>query len=634
MTEGGSGSVGHIEAQREDDPSQCPRQAFPVPPGHSEHRVSGSPVPASQRPDFRTLSLDSQQFLNHALSVDGEELQAYLESQAGASFGRLSVSPTKQRGEHLQSPLGVVSMDSDGKKLADMMHSLLDDPNFDVGGELLTADTLDKVLGEEIQAIADEVRDMNSHRDERIQDGSGDAMPPPAPRGIFRPTHTNPVAPPPMNKASQNMHVAKGSVGGQKNQYITFMDGDMLQREDGSPAIVSFPEGSMAAALQVPIPGSNKHLQYVPLLNSALAGNTISPPNLTMGNAGNAGDQEAVGLLSPSQTERMVEHAANLHSELQGQQRRSGELKPTLRQVDSSELIASKNESGMLEDACQLSERKMSHKRDRSITLQELPGLMPSAKAGTANSVQALSSNFYSETIRGSLNQLSPNSPMDFHRKDSVGRGAHNDRDQQDDDPRTQITAYIKPLRLFTNGLSDFIDEEISQIIQQTLETPPGQKRRGRPPGRSKNVAEVLPDGWVEPTDAEILANLLLDKPHMKKMTSDELKKSIRKEKNKISAAMSRVRLQNETRDLEGQIRKLEEEHSNLSEWLSSGTIEGLGTNQTVVPVSGDRANPAEEGTDTIGTNERELRNPMHAANSGPIEEGAQRSQLIRHFSL
>ena len=120
--------------------------------------------------------------------------------------------------------------------------------------------------------------------------------------------------------------------------------------------------------------------------------------------------------------------------------------------------------------------------------------------------------------------------------------------------------------------MDELLDDEIRRVISNTLETPPGTKRRGRPPGRSKNIANILPDGWVEPSDAEILANLLLDKPHLKTLAADELKKQIRKEKNKISAAMSRVRLQNETRDLEGQIRKLEEEHSSLSEWLSTAS--------------------------------------------------------------
>jgi hypothetical protein len=140
------------------------------------------------------------------------------------------------------------------------------------------------------------------------------------------------------------------------------------------------------------------------------------------------------------------------------------------------------------------------------------------------------------------------------------------------EDMKRTVTVYSKPIKLFQDGLDDLLDDEIRGILSNTLETPPGTKRRGRPPGRSKNIQEVFPDGWIEPTEREILANLLLENPVLKTLGAEELKKHIRKEKNKISAAMSRVRLRNEQDELEGQIRKLEEEHSSLSEWLSTGS--------------------------------------------------------------
>ena len=89
---GMSGPVGVGRAQEQDE-QQDQEQEKRM--DHQEQALR-SPLLASQRPEFRTMSIDSQQFLQHALSVDGEALQQYLEHETGAHFMRLS--PVKQSG--------------------------------------------------------------------------------------------------------------------------------------------------------------------------------------------------------------------------------------------------------------------------------------------------------------------------------------------------------------------------------------------------------------------------------------------------------------------------------------------------------------------------------------------------------
>ena len=640
--EDGSGG-GRDQGQGQAQEKNCPEQTV------------RSPLLASQRPDFRTMSLDSQQFLQHALSVDGEALQQYLEHETGAHFMRLS--PAKQpgmgagagqlNGSREANERDEVSERKRGgetneTQLADMMHSLVDDPHFDVellqsstlqplGGDLLSADTLDRVLGAELQDIAADVRvkledggrGMTGRVLKGVQGKVGGAV---GGEGVG-------TMPPPKRQEPRELpkaQIRQGTSGnmtdlpGSKNQYVTFMNGNVLQRDDGSPAIVTFPEHSMAASIQVPIPGSDGHLQFVPLLDSTVS--TVNPAGALSPVDGSqvVGDNAAgAGVLSPSQTEKMVADAAKQHAELVNgveARRRSAdsdpgqakEQKPQLRQVDSSEEFPGDQDPDMIE-------RKVSHKRERSVTLRELPNLeldkLPSAKLLGIDGIGGVA--VRGGVVMGAAGQAAPGSGSGLYQncpqfpkanytvaQVSEFFAATDVQDSQEqttptgglseEDARRQLTAYVKPLKLFGHGLDELLDDEIRRVISDTLETPPGTKRRGRPPGRSKNIANILPDGWVEPSDAEILANLLLEKPHLKTQAADELKKNIRKEKNKISAAMSRVRLQNETRDLEGQIRKLEEEHSSLSEWLSTGNGRRNGE------VGPDEGRVAAEGKQTL----------------------------------
>jgi len=417
----------------------------------------------------------------------------------------------------------------------------------------------------------------------------------------------------------------------------------MLQRDDGSVAIVTFPEGSMAGTVEVPIPGSDRHLQYVPLLNSrvvtaeemamAAGGRAPHVPSQAAAAAAAADTQQ---LCSPSQTEKMVADAAKQHAQLVSgveEGRKSGEgmgsgttKKPQLRQVDSGELLDS-----------MAMERSVSHKRERSVTLRELPNLeldkIPSAKVlglseffaatdmgggvGGAGVVPAAATGVVpaaaiSAAVQARTMNINNNNNNNNNASNASNASTPTDAgDFSPDDMKKPITAYVKPIKLFSDGLDDLLDDGIRRILSTTLETPPGTKRRGRPPGRSKNIQEVLPDGWVEPTDAEILANLLLENPHLKTLSADELKKHIRKEKNKISAAMSRVRLRNEQDELEGQIRKLEEEHSTLSEWLSTGS------GAHVVRRQSGEGGAAGDGS-----------------GGGGVPAPAEKMTLVRHFSL
>lgn len=222
--------------------------------------------------------------------------------------------------------------------------------------------------------------------------------------------------------------------------------------------------------------------------------------------------------------------------------------KPQLRPIDSSDL--EKSEASV--DQVGWLSRKVSHKRERSLNTARL--MSSESLEAPDSKIINNSGNLDGQVSTDFLEKPSPNSPLNT--------GDH----KNDKDAATDLGLYIKSIKLFSDGLE--IDDEIAKIIEETLSTPPGMKRRGRPPGRSKN-ADNIP-GFVEPTDAEILANLLLENNQLKSMPADELKKLIRKEKNKISAAISRYRIQYETKVLESKLKKLEQEKLSLSQWLQT----------------------------------------------------------------
>ena len=62
-----------------------------------------------------------------------------------------------------------------------------------------------------------------------------------------------------------------------------------------------------------------------------------------------------------------------------------------------------------------------------------------------------------------------------------------------------------------------------------------------------------------------MLEQLLVEDPSRRHLPVEELKRLVRKEKNKVAAAASRHRVQHYTSALESQVRQLQEEHSHLA---------------------------------------------------------------------
>ena len=95
--------------------------------------------------------------------------------------------------------------------------------------------------------------------------------------------------------------------------------------------------------------------------------------------------------------------------------------------------------------------------------------------------------------------------------------------------------ARLRDIRRFKDGLT--LEPETADFIKETLRKSK-TKTRGRKRGRTGDI----PEDWDEPTDEEILAHLLLSHPPMKLLGAIELKKEIRKVRNRFSAELSRVR--------------------------------------------------------------------------------------------
>lgn len=475
------------------------------------------------REGARQLSLDSQQFLQHVMSVDGDELyQLLVSEQHGASQ-----SPSKLADNLLKvkEPEEFERRTSDGAMLADMMHSLMDEQPNGAGEPILFSErTVNMIFGEQLRDIAEEVAADMQQEGSHTQNVTGqhEAVNP-LPAEAIIPQRSELVACDPKTE----------------QQYLTLLDGKVLQREDGTAVIATLPEGQ--AQLAVPIPGSSSMLQYVPILNSTVV------PRPTADIVGQRQqvlqtpspfDQKNQSLLSPSQTEQLVADAAKQRCQL-----KQGAVKvlpkPQLRPVDSDGGTATEA-SGDVSVS-----RQVSHKRERSLTTSSI---MVSESLRAPESKHSLGSAYQ----EGAPHDLSPNS--------SLNPLANTPRETEECCPP------MKPMKLFSDGLE--IDEEMSRIIDATLSTPAGGKRRGRPPGRSKSNNSI--PGFMEPSDAEILANLLLDNPKLRTSSTDELKKLVRKEKNRISAAFSRYKMTYETKLLESKVKKLEAEKINLSEWLQS----------------------------------------------------------------
>ena len=97
----------------------------------------------------------------------------------------------------------------------------------------------------------------------------------------------------------------------------------------------------------------------------------------------------------------------------------------------------------------------------------------------------------------------------------------------------SSVSMVLKQMKRFRDGLE--VDTETSEVIRATLKV---TTKAGRPRGRARDV----PEGWDEPSDEEILANLLMENPCMKTWPVVDLKKEIRRARNRLSAALSRAR--------------------------------------------------------------------------------------------
>lgn len=119
-------------------------------------------------------------------------------------------------------------------------------------------------------------------------------------------------------------------------------------------------------------------------------------------------------------------------------------------------------------------------------------------------------------------------------------------------------------------GVGYDLNADVAALMQTALAPKPG-KRRGRPPGRTQphTIAAVVGEPR-EPSDAEILEHLLREDPAHRQLPGDEIKKLVRREKNRISAAISRTRVQQYTAALESRVRTLQAEQAELYGWLQA----------------------------------------------------------------
>ncbi|KAL6772435.1 hypothetical protein ACKKBG_A30240 [Auxenochlorella protothecoides x Auxenochlorella symbiontica] len=98
-----------------------------------------------------------------------------------------------------------------------------------------------------------------------------------------------------------------------------------------------------------------------------------------------------------------------------------------------------------------------------------------------------------------------------------------------------------------------------------------GPQGDGRKRGRPRQARDVhLADGMVEPTTSEVLVRLMQD-PANRLLPAEELRRRTRREKNKISAAVSRYKKSRRDQDLQDKIDKLQRQQGVLVHILQQG---------------------------------------------------------------
>lgn len=131
------------------------------------------------------------------------------------------------------------------------------------------------------------------------------------------------------------------------------------------------------------------------------------------------------------------------------------------------------------------------------------------------------------------------------------------------------LTTGNTPIKFEETHMAGYdLNADVAELMQTALAPKPG-KRRGRPPGRTQTIPAAVGEPR-EPTDAEILEHLLREDPARRQLPADEIKKLVRREKNRISAAISRARVQQYTAALESRVRTLQAEQAELYGWLQA----------------------------------------------------------------
>lgn len=125
------------------------------------------------------------------------------------------------------------------------------------------------------------------------------------------------------------------------------------------------------------------------------------------------------------------------------------------------------------------------------------------------------------------------------------------------------------------SNLPPHISTAISAVVVSVYGTmdPPPEKRRGRKP---KNVQNSNCPEAQHLNDRCILSELLAQDPSLLSLSRAELKKLVRKEKNRRSAKLSRQKLVDYTASLERKVKALQKEQETLLGWLKdppSGTL-------------------------------------------------------------
>lgn len=418
----------------------------------------------------------------------------------------------------------------------------------------------------------------------------------------------------------------------QQQQYVTLLDGRVLQQADGSAVLATMPT-SLSTPAQMQLPGTSSVLHYVPVLNSNVV--AITPPTSTVYQAAPlqvpAAASRATDIMA---TQQLLATALEQQQHLQAAAAALAMPPPPPKQPQPQSQPPKKKDWAMIfqdrSDSDGVGQSKSMpvtipvlrpaggardnapehalpnrpcHKRDRSLRsanpLQSLDAsVAPTIKLARADGqLMAEGQNEQEQEQNQEQNQercqqifvnkktsMSPDSlfltPLSTPGScgdasplaaDAVlGLAGPNDSEALEKQTTMQGEGLVSNQPMLRHKDSTEPSSHQGEVgAHHSLVAQQG-KRRGRPPGRPNVGAPPAPNEPREVGDAEILELLVSQDPSRLSLSSEELKKLIRKEKNKISAAISRHRTQHYTAVLESQVKKLQQEQEALSGWLTS----------------------------------------------------------------